>query len=828
MGMFDDLIPSGAQAKGGPPAQQEAGAGRGGMFDDLIPRQDGQRTSPVAPQPTETPNIYGSMLIGHENTLAAAKQGTNPSVYHGDGKYLRTPLGEISAEGDMGLFYKGQDGKDALVDPEKHVVLIDPASGRPTVFQRTKEWDEGPTAGVSRIMTQGMLPGPIAMGQGRAVALGTPQLGAYSAARAAEAVEDLAAAERLNVPMPGVVFSSKPVRGLAKSLEETPLIGAPLHNSVQGSYQGMADAVERIATELSPITTFDQAGQSLQTGLDRFRTAGINKIEPPILEGMGVSSTNPIAPRSLTSTDAARRARAAEGIAPNIGADVVETSRGAQVPPPLPSNEIFRARTTAEALSNNELARIIRAPASETSFAARQEALYERAFRNLPELYRADGSANPNMFSTPNAALVARGMMEAEQAAGITGGILEGRFGNLVSQLSDANRNFSLDSLRAARTEIGRALSNFGQYDARLDRTQLRTLYGAVSQDIEMGMRDLANRAVLGTRPDQTGRGMVFYGGPNREAVTQEAARAAVQALRDYRVADRYTRTGIQRMDNFMSVLNADNPERAAQRLIQAAQEGGRGNINLVNTAVSALRPDERADIAALLLRSMGRPVPSARGIAQETGFSPQSFTTRWAALDPRAREMLFGGPLNRAINDLNRVSNRMANLESLANVSRSGVHAMNVGGLFAGIASLWSGTFAPIAAAAGTGAMMSVILSRPEYARWATQYMRLKAAAIQSPQKVNAALITHVNRLSQMATRDASLVSVLRAAQAENGIVQGRDGNGQQGSEFRTPKKNGGKAEPKDHANTYRRSDNQMAIGPSVDNAVKVARKYS
>jgi hypothetical protein len=744
----------------------------GGMFDDLPDARGGSGGSSGGDAPRgsdESPSFFSQMLSSHQNALTGAQQGTNPNVYHGDGKYLRKPLGFVTGEGKNGVLFYEDEGTTIPVNPKEHIVLTDPANGRLTVFERNAEWDEGATAGVSRVVSEGLLPNPLGIGKASNVALGSRNLGAYSAARAADAAEDLAAANRLNIPVPGVVFSTKPVRGLAKSLEETPLIGAPLHNSVTSAYQGMADAVDEIASGMSRVSSFDQAGHSLQTGLDRFRTAGIRKIEPPVLENLGVPSMRPVASGAMTTTDAAKRARAAEPIAPTIGADVVETSRGVKVPPPAPTTV---SRTAAEDLSKVELDRIIRAPSSQTSFAARQEALYQRAFNNLPDLYTSNGKVNASTFGTPNAAAAAEQMLRSEAAARISGGVLEGRFGPLVEALANKKVNFTLDSLRAARTEVGRALNSFGDYDARLDRTQLRTLYGSISKDLEMAMRDLANRAILGTRQSNKA-GESYFGGPNQQLVTPQQARDAVQALRDYRIADMYTRVGIRRMDNFMSILDANNPERAVQRLVQAALEGGKGNQQLVSTALGALRAPERNDVASLILRNMGKPVPSARGVAQETGFSPQSFTTRWNAMDQRSRDMLFGGEHARAINDLYRVANRIANIEALANVSRSGVNAVNMSGLVGLLMSLARGDVVLPAVVGAGGAAMSAILSSPLYARWATRYMQLKAEAIRSPQQVNAALVAHINRLSQMASKDITLAPLLRAVEAENGVSQ-------------------------------------------------------
>ena len=73
----------------------------------------------------------------------------------------------------------------------------------------------------------------------------------------------------------------------------------------------------------------------------------------------------------------------------------------------------------------------------------------------------------------------------------------------------------------------------------------------------------------------------------------------------------------------------AQTPSAAAPTEAPAATEGGQGDIRMFTNAMAVLRPEERAQFGSLVLREMGKPLPSARGIAQDVGFSPSSFVTR-------------------------------------------------------------------------------------------------------------------------------------------------------------------------------------------------------
>lgn len=806
---FDDLIPH--KQTNAPPPSSGGGAG---MFDDLIPTPNVGGRSPdatqmdyardsmsavAAPSAPKAANLrpvpgMGQMLLEAEhNNQLAARQRTDPSVYDG-ARPLRRKLGVLLPEySDMGEVDPGtfitEDKRMARVDPSAHVVLIDPATGQPTVFERNSEavgtdvTEEPAWKSLGRMILPGFVSGPVAgpsrlasSGRGAEIAAGT-----LAAQRAQNAAEDLMSFERAQVPVFAPAFGSTPTRAMAKGLSETFGVGAPLQGALENTYRGMSTAATRVADEMSPVTTADQAGIALQRGLDRFRTAGVRDIEPGVLAERGIDPIAPVQPRQIMSQGAEQRAAAAAPIRAANDGGTAETARGVQVPSARPLDQTILSRRAIEDLTDDQVAALTRAPAGETSFAARAEALYEMADRQLPRQMRINETANPQELRAVNTRNAVNAMRAEQERTRIPGGVVNGRFSGLADRVQT---NVTLPTLRAMRTAIGRELANFSYAETGLDRTQLKSIYGSVSRDIEIAYQDLANRAHLATRT-----------GNNRpDRVSVEAARAADRALYQFRRADRYFRQGMQRMDTFLSVVNAQNPELAARRLVTAATSGGRGDIAMFRNAMSALRPEERADFASLVIRQMGTPAASARGIAQEVGFSPSTFATSYQKLDRRARDLLFPGEHGRAIDDLFRIANRLANVERFENVSGSGRMTVNVGGVFAGLGSLLTGTWPYATGVAASGFGLSYLMSRPSYAKWAVSFLELKAAAAQSGRAMSrrSDLFAHINKLGQWAQRDPELLEIYRSLAAEDGVIErgNEEQHDEQGNRIEDPKR--------------------------------------
>lgn len=708
------------------------------------------------PKTENSPGIGSAFMTGFENIFSGAQQGTNPNVYHGDGADLRKRLTGAVVEDDGGNKWLNQDGKLVPLNTKDHVVLKDPASGELAAFERTPQWDEGRLAGFSRIATQGLMTGPV-VGPQRGV--GAAAASTRAAQRANQIEQEAAAFDRLGVRQFPAGFAEGPTASVAKQLSETPLVGAPLRQNLQESIEGTAAAANRVADAIAPAATQELAGARMQRALDRYRNAGIADVEPPQLDALNVTTTRPVRPADVMSNAAAQRAQQAEPLRQQLGAFETQTTRGAPVQSARTRQQTLTARTRAEDLSDAELTSVIRAPSSDTSFGAKSEALYERAWRMIPSISRSDGSANPNMINAVNTRQALRGI-EDNIASNIAGqGTLNGA---LAERITNPRSNFTLSDLRAIRTEIGRAMGNPNPLQKSLSDSQLKGLYGAVSRDIEIGLEDLANRAALGTQRSNNAP----------DYVAPEVARQAAGALRAFRTADRYFRQGVNGIQRFSQIVGTDNPTRAVENLLSAAKGRGRGNMTLLRTARNALRPEEWSDIQSLMIRKMGVPVGSARGMTEDAGFSVSSFLTTYNNMEPSARNLLFGGEHARAINDLVTVVRKLANVEATTNFSRSGTNTINLAGGAGALASLGVGDVVTPALIGGGGFAASVMLSKPAYTRWLTTYLRLKSAS-SSNKAAQGRLATQINVLQQMARNNPELMAVYRSIAAENGISE-------------------------------------------------------
>lgn len=553
----------------------------------------------------------------------------------------------------------------------------------------------------------------------------------------AQRIADRAAFQAENIPEFAPAFTSKGTARLARTIEETPVVGGTVSTPKLAVEQAMAQRQAQLARQAGPELGQEGVGDVVQHGLRRFRTSGLEDLERSRVQGLGITPD-----------------RAAQNVAGNVNINRPSRLNTAQ----MTERELTAAaqsrvdlpgamRSRMEDLSPREVQRIIDLPARDTSFAVKAAALYRQAEDALPQAMRVNETANPGLLATRNAANVARGLMRQEQAASISGGVLEGRFGALVQRLANPRSNFTLDGLRAARTEIGRALSNFGEFDVRLDRGQLKQLYGAVSDDIQSGLVALAARARRLSRLQPGDEGHVA-------GMTPQVADAADQALQRYRVADRYFRQGIDRMDRFMNVLGADTLEQASRRIGQYLRENTQ-NIRALESMASSLRPEEWRAVLGNVIDGLGRLPPGAR--EAERLFSFERFATDWNKISRNQRVV---GLLRRSLGDetvqslenLGRVAERMKFYETTKNFSGSAYTAF--GG--ATLATLYNPVAWPflIGSIAGTGLTGKILTSRV-FASWVNSLNHAQVQVGSSLAATKQALRPHVHRLLSLATTE-------------------------------------------------------------------------
>lgn len=430
----------------------------------------------------------------------------------------------------------------------------------------------------------------------------------------------------------------------------------------------------------------------------------------------------------------------------------------------------------AGSFTPEQLREIIAAPSRDTSLKTKQAALYEQAWSNIPDAMR-QGRAEKDLPRVLGDMPATRSLLEQIQgrnlrminasAQGAEGAAKPVAAGGLVGRMVDAMLNpkwrATLQTMRDIRSDFRRLASGLGDTEKNTLRlSDLDRLQSTITQDmVNLLQRNVAEYRRLGQ---------------------PQTAQAMERAIREFRRADQFTRAAMQRMEKIEKLFNADSAEALYRNVANAALGRGRGDLQKLRVLRKTLRNDEWGDVASAVIRQLGEPVGSAREAAEKIGFSVESFMTRWNNMSPEAQAILFGGEHKAAMDDLVRVARRLANVEALANRSRSGTNTLNVTGLLGAGGAMFAGADAFVTAlgTAGTGFAASVLFSRPQYVRWATKYAVLRSRVLSGqPGQVNAqaALSAHVGRLAQMAKDDPQLEQVVRLIADDN--VRGEEQNG-------------------------------------------------
>jgi hypothetical protein len=514
--------------------------------------------------------------------------------------------------------------------------------------------------------------------------------------RANELERDAQAFDTLGVRPFGPAFSQGPVAATAKQITELPVVGAPTARALKDSLTGARDATREVAARYGASSTAKEAGDVVQQGIERFKDA--------------------------------RPAEVLEDVTRN--------------------------------LSDQRVSETIGQPASATSLKSKQAALYERAWRLIPEEMQKGRSVegDTRFMSAPKAtrdvidSIVQRNLTMTNQAAAKRAGsdavanpVSGGLLGKMIEAIRTPQWTANLQTLRNMRSDFRRLASGMSDTERNtLKLSDLERIQGAITQDMV----------------EQLTRNAAHY----REKGELAKATNIERSIREFKRADQFTRLSMQRLENIERLFKAESSESLFRNITNAALGGGKGNEQMLSTLRRTLRPEEMSEVAAGVLSEMGRPVGSARGATQELGYSVNSMLTKWQNMGERQKAMIFDGSHRQALDDAMRINSRLANVEALANTSRTLSNVAGIGGIGAAGALMTQGVGAIASAlgSAGTMAAASYLFSRPEYVRWVIGYTRLKAAA-RTPQQAGK-LTAEIQRLGQMAKSDPGLLGVYRA----------------------------------------------------------------
>lgn len=514
-----------------------------------------------------------------------------------------------------------------------------------------------------------------------------------------ERLADIEAFEGSGVKPFGPALTEAGTAGTVKQLADAPIVGSPVRTRLEEAIGETRDAGERIAGQYGDARTYRDVGNVVERGLDRFKDAK--------------------------------------------AADLGEEA--------------------AKNLPDDAIAATARAPARETSIKTKQDALYERAWRGIPEEMQKGKSKRDQtrfwggMTNTQNLlkeltdrnqrmfAETQKGeAVDATVAYPVRGGVA----GRITQDIVEGRWRGNLQTMRDVRSHFRRLASGLG--DTEKNTLQLSD-YGRMQSAMTQDMIALLERNVE------------HYAGQKKGAETANKVR---RAIHDFRRADQFTRASVGRLETIEKFYGAQSSEQLALGIAKDAMGGRKGgNYARLLALRRSLKDDEMGDIASGVIRELGRPVASARGAAEDAGFSVQSFMTRWREMSDEGKNVLFnrdgdqGRALRNSLDRFVRVADRMANFEAMANTSRSATNAIGLTGLasiFTAAQQAMTGnlqTAAAAASVAGGTYAFGKFMASPLYVRWLTRAAELSG----DPGKVRS-LRSHARELARLAEKEPDL----------------------------------------------------------------------
>ena len=566
------------------------------------------------------------------------------------------------------------------------------AFGAPEYAERLKQ-AEGDFVAANRPQMEALAKvGDASMGlpmlpiHGKALAVRPALPGGYTKAglRSVERIADADAMKRINVEPFGPALTDAGVGSAVEQLSKVPIIGSPIANKLSDVVEQTRDAAGAVAKKFGSEVNAEGGGRAVHQGLDRFFN------------------------RSAKDT---------------LGFDSED----------LPDDPA----------SIKKLMEVIAKPARETSGKAKAGAMYELAWRLLPvdmkegrtvaDMPRLVGGTsafrdllaeivdrNLGMLNkaraTKSAKAKATSLMSPDEVDQLPSAVLPvsgGLLGEVVRDvLKTKNMARTPKSLREMRSRVRRLA-------AGVSDTERNTMTIADMDGMQSALTDdlvgLLKRNADAYRKNQD----------------HETAGSIERSIGMFRKADGFYRDLKERELALKSLTGAERMEGVAQKLVNAAKSGTKGDMVLMHKVRSIIRDDEWDNFAASIIHELGAPKPSARGMSADTGFSLQSALTNFNSMSPSARRILFRGGKDaervQALDDLFRTVKNLAQFESLANSSKTTTNAVALGTpiMLGGLSLLASWKMAALSALGAYG--VAKFLASPAYVRLLTRAVKLK-----------------------------------------------------------------------------------------------------
>lgn len=283
-------------------------------------------------------------------------------------------------------------------------------------------------------------------------------------------------------------------------------------------------------------------------------------------------------------------------------------------------------------------------------------------------------------------------------------------------------------TLRDIRSSIGQKISS-NDLLSDIPRAELKQIYGALTQDI----KSLASQS----------------GG---------------DALKAFERANTYTRSGHDRVDDYLSRISKKvNPDE----VFRAIAKGGEGT-KTINAVKKSLKPEEWDVVASNVVRRMGRSNSGQQNAVGDDAigdsFSVDKFVTDWDKLGP-ARKAIFSGSdkINSYGSDLAKIARAASVIKDASKANRNASGTAQAASRIAAGTGLATGlvTSNPtiLAATAASLAMNNAgarLMANPNFVKWLAQTSRIPSS------RSSAAIAQLVGVANQSSADDAAAIQSL------------------------------------------------------------------
>jgi hypothetical protein len=263
------------------------------------------------------------------------------------------------------------------------------------------------------------------------------------------------------------------------------------------------------------------------------------------------------------------------------------------------------------------------------------------------------------------------------------------------------NKSTSWEDLKAFRSVIGEEIGQ-GRFGDVTSKKELRSLYGALSKDMEA-----------------------------------TAAEMGPQALSKFKRANELYKAGQDRIDSSLLAILGDDGKKSAEAaagVIQRISKEGKSSSDIKKLAdIRASMPaEEWGEVSNSLIRLTGQPANSSG-----RDFAADTFMRNYKDMSDEAKNLLYGdkgrAELKAELDRLSGVIGKLAERDSLRNSSNTAAASMansTIGGV--GGLSLFGplGILGGMAVQQGGSYGAAKLMTNPKFVRWATGYEKMVQGA--------------------------------------------------------------------------------------------------